>query len=35
LSRLYESYNADMRLTEPWNPETEIDGGARTARITK
>lgn len=26
LSAIYESYDADMRLTEPWNPEVEIDG---------
>ena len=26
LSSLYESYNTDMRLTEPWNPEIEIAG---------
>lgn len=26
LSELYESYDADMRLTDPWNSETEIDG---------
>lgn len=26
LSALYESYNSDMHLTEPWNPEIEIAG---------
>jgi len=26
LSALYESYNTDMRFTEAWNPEIEIDG---------
>ena len=25
-SALYESYNAEMQLTEPWNPEMEIAG---------
>ena len=26
LSAIYESYNADMSLTESWNPEMEMDG---------
>ncbi len=32
LSLLYESYNADMRLTEMWNPEIEIDGRSENKR---
>lgn len=32
LSSLYESYNTDMRLTEPWNPEVEIDGRSENKR---
>lgn len=32
LSSLYESYNTDMRLIEPWNPETEIDGRSENRR---
>ncbi len=32
LSRIYETYDADMRLTEPWNPEVEIDGRSENRR---
>lgn len=35
LSQLYESYNADMRLTESWNPETEIDGRSENRKDYK
>ncbi len=35
LSAIYESYDTDMRLTEPWNPETEIDGRSESKRDYK
>ncbi len=35
LSQLYESYTADMHLTDSWNPETEIDGRSENRKDYK